>query len=68
MDNKIIVGTVMLDFSAAFDIIRRQRMLFNGSLSVNKDVLCGVPQGSCLYPLYFLSLPMTCPMFWNRQK
>ena len=80
--NKIIVGTVMLDFSEAFDIIdhalliaklkcygfadtalswmerylsgRRQRVFFNGSLSV----LCGVPQGSyILFSIYTNDLP-----------
>ena len=96
IDNKIMVGTVMLHFSAAFYIIdhalliaklkcygfadttlswmesylsgRRQRVFFNGSLSVSKDVLCGVPQGICLGPLLFSIFTNDLPYVLEQRK
>jgi len=59
---KSVVGVVLLDFSAAFDIIdhelihlvnRKQCVMFNGSLSSVETLQCGVPQGSCLGPLLY---------------
>ena len=84
IDDKMIVGAVLLDFIAAFDIIekrmcygftppaimwiksylsnRTQRVFFNGSLYNIILVESGIPQGSCLGPLLFQSLLMTC--YW----
>lgn len=87
---KSIVGVVLLDFSAAFDLRdhelllmkllaygfkdsavafmksyltnRQQRVSFNGALSNIKTLQCGVPQGSCLGPLFYSIFvnDMTC--------
>ena len=68
MDNKRIVGTVMLDFSAAFDIIRRQRMLSMEAHQSTKMSSVECLKEAVWVLFYFLPLPMTFPMFWNRQK
>ena len=91
MDNKRIVGTVMLDFTAAFDIIDHALLIAklkcygfaDTALSWVESYLSGkecfsmeayhsamMSSGECLKEavwvlFYFLSIPMTCPMFWN---
>ena len=65
----IIVGAVLLNLSAAFDILdhslllekhmcyclsnRTKRVLFHGSLSNIIQLESGIPQGTCLGPLLF---------------
>jgi hypothetical protein len=44
----------LLEWIKAFLTNRRQRVVLDGTASVWKDVLCGVPQGSVLGPLLFI--------------
>jgi hypothetical protein len=96
MDDRKLVGAVLPDFSAAFDIIdhelllgklkcyvfksaalcwmesnlsrRRQKVLFNGSISSSKDIHCGVPQGSCLGPLLYSIFTNDLPSVMNKAR
>ena len=48
-----IRGTA-LSWFASYLSNRSQQILIDGSLSMNFELSCGVPQGSCLGPLLFL--------------
>jgi len=48
------LGGVTLGWIRSFLTDRSQRVLFNGSLSIEIMLLFGVPQGSVLGPLLFL--------------
>ena len=55
INDQKIVGAVLLDFGAAFDISdhsypsnRTKRVFFNGTLYNIIQVESGIPQGSCL--------------------
>ncbi|XDV54562.1 hypothetical protein PO909_022822 [Leuciscus waleckii] len=49
-------------------INRRQTVFFNGSLSEEKTVCCGIPQGSCLGPLLFSIYINDLPLVLRKAK
>ena len=47
---------------------KRQCCNVNGNISEIKDIKCGMPQGSCLGPIPFLSMSMTCHLPYKEPR
>lgn len=92
MENSRVVGALLIDFSAAFDLVDHDLLmkkldyysfkastvmwvssyLFNRTqnllmaLSQSRQLECGLPQGSCLGPLFCSIFTNDLPLVFNK--